>query len=565
MFIQNLAFISLLMVHGVYGQKLPDRSVDSLKEQTYDALFDKIESPRSPSYLKEIYLKAFIDKAKSESNIKEIVEGYKNYVYHVSDKPSIVYTDSMVIASLTSGDNALIGSAYLTKGVVYYAHKDYPKALENYLVANEYILKTGDQYLTNKVKYNIAQIKNYTGDYEEAIALFEECAEFFKDKHKRAYLNTLHSIALCHNKMGNYGYSSDLCAQGILEGKRLLEFSMESYFIHLEGINHYFRENFAIAVEKIKFSLTTLHSNNDFANESIGCYYIGKSYLALKQVDLAIAYFRKVDEIFDVNGYIRIDLRDTYELLINHYEEAGDLNLKLYYINKLLEVDSSLKVDYSFLSNKIIKGYDTKALIRSKEEILMQLKRGKKISLYKTYGLVLLVVLLLIKTYVDIRNQRKYKQRFNDLMQVNKNELAVTSFKKEVNKAELDINQEAVEMLLRQLENFEKNKKYLEKDWTLVKLAAAFNSNTKYLSKVILHYRDKKFVEYINGLKVDYVIELLRSNKKARNYTNKALGVEAGFSSTQRFTAAFKMQTGISPTYFITELNNREGGLMTLF
>ena len=130
--------------------------------------------------------------------------------------------------------------------------------------------------------------------------------------------------------------------------------------------------------------------------------------------------------------------------------------------------------------------------------------------------------------------------------------------KNQVTKLELDINPEAADQLIKQLEKFEKNMKFLEKDLTSVKLAAAFNSNTKYLSKVILYSRGKKFGEYINDLKIDYIIEVLKNNRKVRNYTNKSLAEEAGFSSTQRFTSAFVSRTGISPTFFIEELRRQE-------
>ena len=76
--------------------------------------------------------------------------------------------------------------------------------------------------------------------------------------------------------------------------------------------------------------------------------------------------------------------------------------------------------------------------------------------------------------------------------------------------------------ILKQLEKFEQDKKFLQQDWTLVKLAAAFDSNTKYLSQIIYHYRDQKFVEYINDLKIDSLIGLLKADKMHRKYTNKS-------------------------------------------
>lgn len=92
----------------------------------------------------------------------------------------------------------------------------------------------------------------------------------------------------------------------------------------------------------------------------------------------------------------------------------------------------------------------------------------------------------------------------------------------------------------------------------LVKMASILNTNTKYVSKIIAHYRDKGTIEYITDLKIDHVIELLKSENKYRNYTNKALGDESGFGSTQNFTRAFNNRTGLSPTYFIRKLRSQQ-------
>ena len=117
-----------------------------------------------------------------------------------------------------------------------------------------------------------------------------------------------------------------------------------------------------------------------------------------------------------------------------------------------------------------------------------------------------------------------------------------------------DINQDKIKSLLKQLEKFEKDDKFLEKDLTSSKLAVVFGTNAKYLSKIIYHYRGKKFVDYINDLKVDYLISLLQNDKATRNYTNKALAEEVGFSSTPRFTNAFFARAGMPASFFIQEI-----------
>lgn len=558
MLIHRFFIFSLLTGCCVTAYGTQYKPPDSLKKFDYNSLSDKIENSKNNKDLQKLYLQAFLDRAKSEKNIEEIINGYKNYMYYSDDKPSVIYADSMVDASLKSKDNSLIGSAYLTKGIVHYSLKEHKQALDHYLIANEYISKTNDNYLKYKTKYNLAHIKYYLGIYDEAIVLFEACIDYFKANNPRGYLNTLHSLALCHNRIGNFGYSSELNALGVAEGKRLSDGSMEHYFIHLEGINHYFRDNYALAIEKINHSLQAIRENNDFANETVGYFYIGKSYLGLKQTEKAMVYFKKVEQVFDEKNYIRPDLRESFELLIKHYDAKGNLNLKLHYIQKLIKADSILSTNYKYLSEKIHKEYDTKELLKKKAEIRKQLEQRKKRDNLMISGIVFLIMLLLFVCYRYIRNKKLYKQRFEELMNRNQEELSLVLERKQAGKTDLDINPDAAEQLLKQLEKFEKNKKYLESDLTLVKLAASFNSNTKYLSKIIFYYRGKKFAEYINDLKIDHIIEVLKNDRRIRNYTNKGLAEEVGFSSTQRFTNAFVSRTGISPTYFIEELRKAE-------
>jgi tetratricopeptide (TPR) repeat protein len=226
-----LLFATLCLGHPVFGQGSTFRIPDTLERKDYDYLFDRIEESENDSAKQSLYLQSFLYKAKSENNSKEVVNGYKNYVYHSSENLKLIYADSMIYTAKKSMNNALIGSAYLSKGILYYTLKKHNQALDNYLIANDFISKTNDKYLTYKVKYNIANIKYYLGFYDEAISLFRECIAYFKENNTDGYLNSLHSLGLCYNHIGNYGLCTDTNEMGILEGKRLDNNEMNAYFI----------------------------------------------------------------------------------------------------------------------------------------------------------------------------------------------------------------------------------------------------------------------------------------------------------------------------------------------
>ena len=113
------------------------------------------------------------------------------------------------------------------------------------------------------------------------------------------------------------------------------------------------------------------------------------------------------------------------------------------------------------------------------------------------------------------------------------------------------IPKETEDLLLIKLEKFEAGKKYLNNDISLAQMAALFETNTKYLSEVINKYKGKNVNLYINELRINYIVEKLKSDSKYLNYKVSYLAEECGFSSHSSFSAVFKNITGITPNIFI--------------
>ncbi|MBS7230973.1 AraC family transcriptional regulator [Flavobacterium psychroterrae] len=530
---------------------------DSLEHKSYKYLDKKIYDLKKDSTQAAIYLFAHLHKSKNEHNWEELMYAYQNILHQSPETLRIVYADSMIYAAGKSQDKALLGSAYLSRGIAFYGQKKYEDAYENYITANNYISQTNDQYLTFKVKHQIAQIKYYLGFYDEAISLFRECLDYFKDHNARAYINTIHSLSVCYNRIGNYGLCSQTNASGLKESKRLKELEMIPYFVHSEGINEYFKKNYASAISKINSALDSIKTNKDFANESVGYFYIGKSYWALGKKDKALPYFLKVDKIFQEKNFLRPDLREVYELLLDYYKTAGNLKAQLQYINQLLKADKVLTETHRYLIGKIHKEYDTKELLTEKEKIKKRLENQKYYDILLSVIIIILFTLSVILTYRHYKIKKLYKKRYDDIMLTSQPEISdkKRNHKKiEHQKQMLDIPQETINAILKQLEIFEKEKKYLAKDVRLPALAVILNANQKYISKVISHYKQKSVVEYTNDLKIDYLIELLKKDKVTRFYTNSALAAEIGFTSTQRFVKSFKTRTGVPTAYFIEQI-----------
>ncbi|MBF7092619.1 helix-turn-helix domain-containing protein [Flavobacterium sp. ALJ2] len=545
-----LLILSLCSIQLINAQQF--HIPDSLKNKDFDYLFDRIEDGNNTTERRSLYLLSFLIKAKAEENWEELSNAYKNYVHYAPEMLKLKYADSMVIAAKRSKSNEIIGSAYLSKGIAYYGQKRLSEAMDIYLVADDYIKKTNDKYLIYKTKYYIGQIKLYLGYYEEAIAIFQECISHFKNTNVRAYLNSLHSLGVCYNKVGNYGLCTSVNETGIAYGIKTGNLDMKPYFIHSEGVNQSMLHNYAIGIEKIQSSLPDIRENKDFSNETVGYFYIGKSYWGLNDKEKALVYFEKVDKSFIDRGYIRPDLREAYELMISYYKDKNMLPEQLRYVEKLLEVDKKLHVTYAHLQGKIRKEYDTKELVQEQQKLKDSLNNRK----YNDEIFISIIgVMILIIVYGIVRhfkNKKEARKKYEKLLQ--KIEDVEKARASKGDDTDFSISKNAEEAVLQRLQKFENSKKFLEKDLNLTKLASYFNTNTKYLSLIIARHRNKKFNEYINSLKVDNIAQRIRNDKVLQNYTHDALAEEAGFSTTRRFAKSFLLYTGITPKYFIEEL-----------
>lgn len=152
---------------------------------------------------------------------------------------------------------------------------------------------------------------------------------------------------------------------------------------------------------------------------------------------------------------------------------------------------------------------------------------------------------------------RKYQQRKINLTEVLKyleltrtNTIENKIVKIEVHKR-INIPKETEELILSKLKKFEKTTKFTNNDISLAVLAGQFETNTKYLSEIINSHYNVNFNTYINKLRINYLVEKLKSDSNFMNYKISYLAEVSGFTSHSSFATIFKSITGISPVTFI--------------
>ncbi|MXS71181.1 helix-turn-helix domain-containing protein [Flavobacteriaceae bacterium W22] len=517
-----------------------------------------------------VFINQYIKKAKSENNHKELFQAYKDAILYSSNS-KLTYADSAIAAAKKSGDEDLIGDAFLSKGAIYYFNqRKFQLALEEYLKAYEHLKDSKDDFLKYQNLYHIGVVKSYLGYYDEALEIFNDCIRYFETKlsdnlhknllfnNRKGYFNSLHQAIVCYQMLDKNAQADQLLKEGIKTLPDSKDFYLEkSYFNKSIGISEFRKKNYNKAIEYFDQSLPELIKVNDFTWISYIYYYKGRSYEILGNHDKEVENYKKVDSIFNKNTFILPELRTNYEELIEFYKKRENHKEELYYTNQLLKADSIIAADFKYLSTRVYKEYDTKRLLDTKED----LEKSNSFSKILLLFCVVVIGFLAFVIYMRLKKQKKIQKSYEDLLK----KMEEKQQQQQQQPVEIPVKQEPiadseknikfdnsiVEKLLKDIQNFEKNQGYLEQGLTLKKLAEQFKTNTSYLSQVINEYKGSNFNTYINVLRINFATEKIYHDKEWRKYSIEHIASAAGFSNRQSFSNIFLEQNGIRPADFI--------------
>lgn len=530
---------------------------DRLTANSFDELQDLIDS--ATGVTGKNYAKAYLDKAKKDANQAQITQGYKNHIYFETDYArKIQYADSMIGAAKKTSPN-ILASSYITKGAVYYSDKSYRPALDCYIKANS-LIDENDPYLKHKIAYCIAEIKYYMGYYPDAIALLQSCLNYYRKANPKPYITTLHLIGLCYNKNGQYEMCHNTNQTGISEAAKYNEQDLLHYFMHSEGINEFFIGHYEMALKHLTGSMAYFAEKGDFANESVASFYFGKCCLKLGRISEGIASLERVHYFFTTKRYIRPDQLEAYHLLTGYYKSMHNKDKQQFYTDALVAADGMLDDNYKALSTQLHTDYDTAQLKKEKKKLRQDLNHLQEKENSKDMQLKILAstgIIISILTSVILYRLYLLRRRLQNVPNPLKNKQETLDDTRPANPVAM--KDTVMTVLLKKLEKFENEKKYLNKDINLAIMAQLLGTNTKYVAIIIHEHRGKKTPQYLNDLKIDYLLELLSKDKKTRNYTHKALAADIGYSSVNSFHKAFFNRTGKAFNEYLEGLQEPDG------
>ncbi|MDP9962250.1 tetratricopeptide repeat protein [Chryseobacterium lathyri] len=269
-------------------------------------------------------------------------------------------------------------------------------------------------------------------------------------------------------------------------------------------------------------------------NELAWTYYDQKNY------DKAAHYADQAEREEKKAGmpYVR---RDVFEIAFKTYSSLKKKALARKYTNLYIQLNDSL-----VNVEKNVAGINRGKSIIGKQEGSTGRKQDN-IVIWITLAIILIICIVVWKKLYkpsDIVNTGNSVAGQNEPLEV-------------PNEKNINIPDYTTRLILDKLAKFEKSQKFIKKDISLSSLASDLDTNTRYLSAIIKQHKKKSYSSYINGLRIAYIKTKLIEDRIYREYKISYLADECGFSSREVFAVTFKKDTGITPSYFISSLNDK--------
>lgn len=254
-------------------------------------------------------------------------------------------------------------------------------------------------------------------------------------------------------------------------------------------------------------------------------------YLTLSNTHLH--YKSQVTEAL-INNFIEV--KDKTELLgarkTSNGLESQTLEVETSIINRIFEYKSA----------------------QSKEELTYLINKQKRIiNLIIIISIIVLFIAVLLWFRYHSQN-KQYKEVQHYLAKLEDKSNIIEVKPKAKSKPSSKISDELEMQIIKGLEYFEQTDDYLNNNVSLAYLATKLDVNTKYLSGFLNSQLNESFSNYINRLRIEYIVGKLKNDPKYLKYKISYLAEDAGYSSHSSFTTAFKAVTGMAPTKFISYL-----------
>jgi len=593
---KNLFILLLLTISSLTFPAFCQSTTDS-----YEKLWSFIEDSSVSAKIKLNYLDTYIEKAQKNSHLVHEFKALNEKRFYLNNDEALHTANEMYALAVQNSSDSLTAKAVATKALIYYVNRDFSQALKYAIQAEDLNIKTGNSYHLNLLRISIGNIYFHTRHYQKAKEYFLKANNYYKTKKDYNHIQGLASSLYSLNKVYWQLNEIDSLEMGIITAEALLHqlkpddrLLETAYINYAKGGFNYLKKNYREAERYLLQALPVIKQNEDFTNEYVIYLYLGKAAWQQNKKEKAVAYFSRIQDLFEQKKFLNYELREAYDYLILYYKDTKRTQKQLEATEQLIALNRQFEKEQQLLTNTLHYELETKKLKESKESLEQQMHIKTNTYSYLLIAAGILCFVFLGYSLWRSREHKKMRVRFNQLLKMQTKEYKYTvegevvhtqTFlvdstttlalgKNNVNmydieKTPVDEKDELDEVtgsttdikedlsvtelrLLDALDTFEREKGFL-KPVKLDDLALTFNTNRSTLSALMNKHKGS-FVVYLNKLRIKQVIIDLKHQPQLRKLSMQGLGETYGFNNGKTFSAQFKSETGLTPSYFIEQL-----------
>ena len=449
--------------------------------------------------------------------------------------------------------NYVLSEAYFIKG-------DYSTSLKILFEGKNYA-----SFLTEKEKIDIAITKiailrelSLDKESKKRIRILELNTEKIADLKWKLYSQKIIAIekARLLLKERQYNKGVELLLAQQRNSKQLFgEFpELELSYVITLGEFYLEQKNLTDAKKQFSTALSKINQQNNINKHAKIQVLLGLAAIHFFQKEhdevTAILNAAFVDSQILQNVFLQekiIQQQNVNYLALNDASKYKLTNANFIQINATIEVleQEAVNAAYNLISQEYSDNFAEK-------------KKQYDTIFYYILILMLLLSIVFIFFWVKFTQQIKNLTELDNYLQISKKKIIDLYSEKRLEPKKAIILKETEEQLLIKLKKFENSKRFINKDISLALLAGQLDTNTKYLSEIINSHYHVNFNTYVNRLRINYIIEKLKTDPNYIKYRISYLAENCGFASHSSFATVFKSITGISPVKFIDFLKSEK-------
>ncbi|WP_026450343.1 helix-turn-helix domain-containing protein [Aequorivita capsosiphonis] len=425
-------------------------------------------------------------------------------------------------------------------------------------------LKLYDYLLTNSnneeaiaIEIKRIQINRLLARYQEAVEISQEIrSEIAPLSNASLKFEYWRELAMLYSDLDLKLEGEKLVKKAQVGYNRLSTEAQKKYVIDLQLLLNKYKEDKTPEAEIYRLQNILKEMNGEDARRSWLQYQIGTLYYSF-QKDSAKKYFDKLiqpNTTSSLNNSAEVysQLLDSIKIEDSVIQASAnrdlfDSNLRLILLNNAIDFwEESVNPDSLIYFQKQLNTAEKGAQLeqrQAKVALLQHIYRQKKIAVdaennleKKRIGIAIGFLCLMLLIYFGYKVYSRNKP--------------VKPAEEEASKS-IVISDKTEEEILQKLKNFENSELFLDKQMRVATLAKQLDTNTRYLSTIINSAKNKTFNNYINSLRIQYILDKLQTDPKYHSYKISYLAEESGFASQSSFTTAFKDVTGFTPSAYI--------------